>query len=319
MAPFHYCQNSFLSASENSKKLLLNIAKDHDYRISAVVADPDIVAIYNSIHPVVEQYSSQYVQYKISKASHHSSTVTVEDLFALLSPKKIRVWDASVISCFDSDTAEYAGVFPQGRAPFYSGDREERVAALEALQGALIPYPDLVATLVDIEQTTTEMRTQILIQKQKEEILRLTGVELERQRIILCNQLYSNVGKLMSKFKDSPDNVANYFDFEMLRHPVRSREQIISGTVAGGATKNLLSQDFTADMEFTIENSGNTDLSFALVPTVSGDCSLTGVILHPAEILDFTAVELGDINNKFFNVTNIYPSEQGRYSVTFIE
>ena len=319
MAPFHYCQNSFLSASENSKKLLLNIAKDHDYRVSAVVTDPDIVAIYNVVHPIVTQYASQYVQYKISKASHHSSTVTVEDLFTLLSPKKIRVWDANVMSCFDTDTAEYAGIFPQGHVPFYSGDREERIAALEALQAALLPYTDLAATLVDIEQTTTDMKAKILIQKQKEEILRLTSVELERQRIILCNQLYSNVGKLMSKFKDSPDNITNYFDFEMLRHSAKPKEQVVSGTIAGGQTKNLLSQDFTADMEFTIENTGDTDLSFALVPTAISDCSSAGVILHPAEISDFTAGDLGDISNKFFNVTNIYPSEQGSYSVTFIE
>ncbi|MEI7811570.1 MAG: hypothetical protein WCJ01_03990, partial [Ignavibacteria bacterium] len=67
-----------------------------------------------------------------------------------------------------------------------------------------------------------------------------------------------------------------------------------------------------------IRNTGVTDLAFALVPTSETSCINIGVNLLRGEKMTIMLSDLGNLNNIFLNVTNLYVVGQGNYSVTIL-
>ncbi|MEI7485740.1 MAG: hypothetical protein WCK13_13600, partial [Ignavibacteriota bacterium] len=139
----HFLDNTFEISTRGSRKLMFSFAMDLDGKLSAFPGDVFIKSTYDEFHPKFTAYWSKFSSYNLSKGSLRSSTVTVSRLFNDLSPKQITAIDVAIQSVFNYETAEYAGLFPEGHKPFYSGERALRLTALKVLQEAMLEYPDL--------------------------------------------------------------------------------------------------------------------------------------------------------------------------------
>ncbi|MEI7812827.1 MAG: hypothetical protein WCJ01_10440 [Ignavibacteria bacterium] len=165
----HFLDNTFEISTRGSRKLMFSFAMDLDGKLSAFPDDVFIKTNYDEFHTKFTAYWSKFSNYNLSKGSLRSSTVAVSRLFSDLSPKQITAIDVAVQSVFSYETPEYAGLFPEGHKPFYSGERALRLTALKVLQAAMLEYPDLAEASNIVLVIANELELQMSNQSKKHE------------------------------------------------------------------------------------------------------------------------------------------------------
>ncbi|MEI7813107.1 MAG: hypothetical protein WCJ01_11905 [Ignavibacteria bacterium] len=270
-----------------------------------------------SFAPVYLAYRNAYIAHLVDEGDSKTATSFTVDKFDQLI-KRMDKWESDFRYVFPKTTEDYQMTFPNGRQPFNSGARELRIIALDALLSKIMPLPDMDDLKAEIQVFSSEITARFSSQQQQQERLRLASNDLEDERILLCEELYGNLGTLMAKYKKTPVDVGRFFDFAMLKRAISNEHEIYTGAVDSAATVNIIEQVFTNGSEALIRNTGVTDLAFALVPTSETSCINIGVNLLRDEKRTIMLSDLGNLNNTFLNVTNLYAVGQGNYSVTIL-
>ena len=270
-----------------------------------------------SFAPVYLAYRNAYIAHLVDEGDSKTATSFTVDKFDQLI-KRMDKWESDFRYVFPKTTEDYQMTFPNGRQPFNSGARELRIIALDALLSKIMPLPDMDDLKAEIQVFSSEITARFSSQQQQQERLRLASDDLEGERILLCEELYGNLGTLMTKYKKTPADVGRFFDFAMLKRAISNEHEIYTGAVDSAATVNIIEQVFTNGSEALIRNTGVTDLAFALVPTSETSCINIGVNLLRDEKRTIMLSDLGNLNNTFLNVTNLYAVGQGNYSVTIL-
>lgn len=89
---------------------------------------------------------------------------------------------------------------------------------------------------------------------------------------------------------------------------------VISGTVNGGETVNILRRDFEPEDSYSLKNTSSAELLFCLAPEETTGC-LTGVTVAAHSTVTVTAAQLGDTGYFYMNVTNKSVASEGSYEV----
>lgn len=90
------------------------------------------------------------------------------------------------------------------------------------------------------------------------------------------------------------------------------RGETIDGTVAGGATENILDGGFDDETNFLLQNTGDVSLTFCRAAAVDDACAV-GQVVEVGSELAIVALDMGAGN--FLNVTNPDPAVEGSYEV----
>jgi len=95
----------------------------------------------------------------------------------------------------------------------------------------------------------------------------------------------------------------------------------VTATVAAGATVNLVSADFTEQLEITIQNTGAVaapDLYFCIVSADTEACDIdTAVVVPQGETVTIIVKQLGNVEHHALNVTNLHATDSSSCKVTF--
>lgn len=275
---WHYLVNQFLNSTKDNFKKALKLSNYHDAYLNAKRAedptDPDWDTLYNRYHPHHLALVAAYTAWKNAGGQQEGQTLNVDQFLELLVTRAAK-WDALVQATdgFEKGTPAYKSIFPNGRAPFYSGSKIGRIEAVNTLSQSLTGIVDLdpVKTLVDAfyGQLDTANDTQ----EGAKGTTKFKSQSLEQQRVETMIEQYRNLGFLIDKGANNPEFISVFFDLNVLRE---SRQSVFTGTLDPEETEAVLIHTFSFDDELRLHITGEdtipagTMVNFYLATTPGG-------------------------------------------------
>jgi hypothetical protein len=314
---WHYLSNTFLVITENSTKLMMILSPDFRARLQAENADPDILAMLNFFIPIDDALSAAFQSWTSAGAFYKGATLAFELLLKELVDVKLDLWVPQVQVVFPESTPQYLTLFPNGRSPYSSGPYDIRINTVKSLGDNLVVYPALAATKTDVDNFHTTLLSTRAEQQQKEGIVRTKSDLLEVERVNTAVAMYATLGKLMAKFASNPSQIDRFFDLSLIQNPPNDKDTY-AVIVAGGDTVNVV-EDIEDTTQFKLFNTGDTAGRFFTSTSATGTSEPgEGIELAPNTNTTVVATDLGEPGNTFLNVTNLDPTNQGKYSVVIL-
>jgi len=138
------------------------------------------------------------------------------------------------------------------------------------------------------------------------------------ERIRLGNALYARVVNLAEKGKQcwKYTNEALYNDY-IIHHRSTPNAQVVDGNVGEGQAVNLSVTDVESNSEFTLTNTGDSELRFFFTDNPVSTSETTFVSVPPHSIVMRTAVQMGFNEAGLYTLFNVFnPGPQpGSYDV----
>lgn len=316
---WHFLENQFDNATDESFKLMNIMNEDHLSRLKASAGEPTIDDLVARTIPVHDGYSNSYTAWITERAFYKGATNTQKQLIAELSAQKIKEWDIQIQNEYLEGTAEYVAILPNQRVPFQSGGIDARIAEVKALGERLDSYPALSTTMDDVNQFYDALSAARDAQQQREGAVETKSDLLETARLAIAWMMYRNLGVLIDHFGEDVEQIRNYWEIGLFRDTGQGEEEPeepIIGTIAGGATVNILSE-IPEGASFILTNSGSTTLNFCTTNDVGGVCT-AGAQLLAGEETTVLPEDIGPPGSGFLNVTNESPTEEGSFQVIIV-
>ncbi|MFM2048789.1 MAG: hypothetical protein RI955_1337, partial [Bacteroidota bacterium] len=138
----------------------------------------------------------------------------------------------------------------------------------------------------------------------------------ENQRVIICNALYSVLGKLMDKFNGNPTLIGDYIDLEIMHN---GPQTTFVGHIAPSSIFNICKRTRLVTDEIKLINNGTTPLRFYLSSNKTAMPTTVFVDSGPGEELTVTMLQLGDAHTEHYimvqNENNLY---QGNWEIQLL-
>ena len=296
-----FLTNVFLNTSKYSYKTAFTISNYHDAQLQANKTDPFFGPLFLLYHPLHVALEDAYTAWQAQGNQRSGSTLSLDQLFALLSPTKSNYWEYKIIGIFPKDSPQYKVLFPLGLKPFYSGTKESKINAVKTLAKSTKNYGELEEVYNDIDHFYTDLKNARTTQLGNKGITTDKSVALENVIRTAMIEMYANLGLCMHHYKEDPIEAASFFDLAT----IRSRDQLkFTRTLKEGKQKNVLNHTFFNGDRVNVINDGNADLVFYLAPQKN---SSKGGLLSVTVTKNTTLlINMGDLNivNTFLNVVN---------------
>ncbi|MBI1228292.1 MAG: hypothetical protein GC192_23865 [Bacteroidetes bacterium] len=302
-----YFSNTFEINTRKAYAKMLKIGNDHDSRLNGDTDDPDILALWNYLNPLLLVYRTLFSAWQSSLYHRISRTLILTDTFKLLGKPWIRDWELKVYNIFSEDSPQDKALFPKKRAPFQTASYEERIIAVKTLGQSMATYPELATVKADVDAKYDIL---VAVRDEQKQAMQMEGKHLdalEAQRIVLAKALYRNLGSLMVKFYEEPTQGERFFDLSLIRRSKTDSDSTMnySGQLnADASTVVAISKKFELSIgaSFVFANSdGGGELHCFFAASASATDSANKAIILPGETVEVTAGEMGwsDSDNLF--------------------
>ena len=218
-----------------------------------------------------------------------------------------------VRSKWGKDSAEYQEFYPQGVSVYLLASLGDFAIMLERYKNSVTAHAaELGAAFVT--EATTLIENFLSIRSSQINLMAIvsgkrTASSISREALEM--QVMENLLFIASKNVGKPEKISAYFDQSIIRLAVK---KIRRGKVAVNSTKKILMHTFRADEMLTFKNKGNVELVFGMCED-SLQTVINGISVPSGDSKRVTAKELGDLNHKYLNVTNIGAVAAGAYEV----
>lgn len=223
---WHYQENQFDNATENSNKRMNILASDHKSRLAGESFEPVISELLKRFEPVQTEYELKYSEWITSKGFYKGETARIDNYLEELSTSKIKQWDVQIQNVYLSGTPDYISILPNGRKPFQTGPKDSRIAECRSLIERLRAHGKLDKVRDDVNGFLANIEQCRDNQQAKEEIVKQKSDALEEQRTAVAVMMYKNLGLLMDKFGDAPENIDRFFQLDLLRQTRTEEEEV---------------------------------------------------------------------------------------------
>jgi hypothetical protein len=318
--PYRFFINPFLRATQASYKKALSIGEDHKAKLLNLQADPEIAAMLLTYTPILQAYKTADLNLQSAEGTYEGKTQTVEELFDKLNTEKLPYWEGQIRSVYYEGTPEETSLFPDKRKPFQSGTYEQRISAIKVLgdKCALDANVIISGVSVNILAFHTQIEgARVLQQSQGEAAVAALRNLRETARVLLCQELYGNMGTLMHKHRANPLVIDQYFDLSYLRTPSDSTQVLeVDANEVENILDNLQLGDLTGKK---VKNTSRENVTMQLYYAASiSDPPTPGnpvIEVHQGEQKILDEAVMGPVQ-PFLNVFNINGQHEGSIEVT---
>lgn len=299
--PWQYAVNQFINSTRTSYKKAFKLSNYHDAYLLKMKtdfpADPDWTTLYDRYHPLHLSLVAAYNAWVAAGGQSEGQTLNLDQMLELL-VQRAGLWDAMVqtVAGFEKGTPNYLAVFPNGRKPFGTGGKTERVNAVSALGTAMAAFPALAAVKALVDAFATQINDARDIQEGAKGGKKSGSLDVESKRIVAMTGQYRNLGFLMDKYADTPDLITPFFDLAVLRS---TRQSVFTGTLDPAENEAVLTHTFMPDDELDLTITGDpgvpagVQVSFYLATTPNGTDSMAIKVAANEAIKSITASEFG--------------------------
>lgn len=269
-----YLRNPFDSATRNSFRLMLIMAKDHLDKLFRNISDADIAIIYVFVKLAYDNFMQAFNNVQLNASSYRSKTMLMENLLTELSSKKIRQWDIQIQGQYLDDTPEYADILPNNRGPFQKGAYDEKINAVSILAQKLVSYPTLSAVQTDVQNFFVALSNARTTQQGFEYEDTQLRKELETMRVVLATAMHKSFAFLLYKYIDNVQQVESFFELQYIRATPSSSTSLVyqSFTVPANGKIVVYAGKAVAGKFLSMKNNSNDALTFF----VSNDANASG-------------------------------------------
>jgi hypothetical protein len=201
-----------------------------------------------------------------------------------------------VVSGFEKGSPNYKTIFPDSRKPFGTGGKTARVNAVSALATAMAAYPALAGVEALVSAFATQIGTARDLQEGAKGTTKGASLDVESKRIVAMTGQYQNLGFLINKLAATPEQIAPFFDLNVLRE---SSQVHFTGTLDPGEAERVLVHTFAADDELLLEvtaapgTPGGTAIRLYLATTPGGTDSSPVAVEANAAPITISAAQFG--------------------------
>jgi hypothetical protein len=217
MKRWSFTENPFLNSSKKSYSVAVKISTYHYSQLEKHTSDPFFSALHGTYKPLHKELEKRHGEWKSQSGVQKGSTLSKDQLLETLNDSKAGDWELSVRIVFRENTSEYLALFPKGFAPFKRGKIENRIGAVKAFYTTLQQYPQLSALAEEVSAFYNQLidtRMEQLGNKGETNVYSTTVEKAVHDAMI---QMYGNLGALMEHFKESPEDIHDFFDVQTLR------------------------------------------------------------------------------------------------------
>ena len=319
MKTWTYLINPFL-VQRLTNKMLLEIGKSLKAALAGENAGgANIGAMLATFLVVFVPYETEYVSLAQSKGTSVGETERFNQQLTML-PEKLRHWEYIIRGVFDEKTPEYLIFFPGGRSKIYRGSLTSQFTKLQVLSNQLAKYPALAVVHTEVDAYCTSL---LALQGNKVGTYTAndeTSLSLEEKRIALGVEMYSILGKLISKFAADPTKVEHYFPLNLLRSSVKqpaNGDEAYTLTIAAGTTE-VADISFSPDDTLLISNTGDVPVYYYGAVTATQPAPATAILIAAGDEAEVTAASLGAPANRFLLLVNKDADTDGEVEITLI-
>jgi hypothetical protein len=319
MTTWRFLINPFLVSAQGNRSRAVTISTYTDGALFARQADLFFGGLYAIYHPLHDALMAEDAQWQSQLGTQKGSTATLDDLFELLSPRKIGAWDLSVQNVFNKGTPGYIAVFPNGHHPYQSGKKDERILAVEALSNSLgvVTAPPAFAPIkLDVDAfllSVQDARTAQTGAKSK------TATESDEATAATTNAmigLYAVLGACINKFPDNPTSIEPLFDLETIRDLEQTKW---INHVAFSANKNLFKRTLQPNIQLRLKVNSTEPLTFYFAAEANDAPGVVSVTVQGLEEETVNASQLGNVPaSAFFKVSNTSALVEGHFEVEIL-
>jgi len=315
----HYLENQIEVRTRTSSKLMLIFASDHISKLAAS-ADPDLVKLYNDIHPVFDGFVLVYNGRISAKAAHKSATAAVKNMLNDLSKNKVPAWDVFIQTLFPKGSEGYIALLPSGRKTLNSGKMDHRIQELAAFITNCNEDTKLAATKTAAQETLTAINAARNLQQSKEGSAADLSAAIEGARVNLANYLYRNICYLAYKNFNNPKAVEAYFEFAHIRSKKTPKDDepgnSLSIEIEPASTKEA-GFAFEQTAKFYFYNYG--EVPVAIYTGEEGAAEPPGAfVLEAGAEVDKPVTELGPAGSRYMYFLNHHASLKAMLEVVLI-
>lgn len=218
--PWKYAQNQFLRVSGTSRRVLLRVSRDHTAKLVSKLnqgADPVLQTCLDRTLPLEDAYELAIIDWEIKSGTRKGQTDVFEELLDELSGERIRTWDVTIQNTFPQGSQQHTQLLPNGRRPFQSGPRDDRITAVRTLAIGLEAFAELSTLQETVDSFHQMMESARNTQQGSEGDIATASEAVDVARQALAIVLYRNLGLLMDKHGGDPLQLETYYELALLR------------------------------------------------------------------------------------------------------
>ncbi len=320
MAGWYYLRNPFDNVSKNNMRRLVALLRDHHDKLFMRSTDPDIAPLYALLLPNYEQFMSRYAEVQTNWGYYQSETLVVKNLFADLT-RKLRRWEAMVITEYDVDTPQYLALLPANKSGLHIGGYDVRLEMLRSFEDALSRYPNLSAIRTEVSDFRVlieKARTGQQGYEHKDQHLRQ---ELERSRIDTVIAMHRILGHLIALYAHDPARIETFFELTYLQSPApKNNSSSPTLLVQANSRSKVVEKNLTDNTVFELSNLSDITLGFFVTNDENAATPADITLLSPKEAQTYSLADLSDNspNPRYLLVVNMH-NEVARYKATVEE
>ncbi len=239
-----YVINPFISLAKRSRTKAIEAANYTNEQLKSRQADTFFDDLFTFFDPLNTAMQDEEAALEAQIAAQKGSTATVDDLLETLSSDKIELWDINIQTVYRKGTPQYIAILPNGRKPFQSGKKDDRITTVKALSTALTGISALSATKSDVDTFYTAINNARSAQTGKKGDTGSDSDALTDTVIAGMEGLYYVLTTCLAKYYTAPKTVEPLFALNLIRN---SEQEVFMRTWSAGyefiAKRTLLGTD----------------------------------------------------------------------------
>lgn len=210
-------QNQFYNSTKNSYKKFLVLSTDHLSKLKNGVNNyPICISLVQRYEPLHLNFTKAISDWQNANNFYKAATAKVDNIQNDLM-KQIGIWEVNVLNVYYLDTPEYITLFPNGRSPFQTGGREQRIMAVETLANALANYPTLSTLQATVAAFANNYKSERDKQQQLEQTIPIKSKEVEDSHAEAADMMNRNLGLLINEF-GTDYLITSFFELDIVRN-----------------------------------------------------------------------------------------------------
>lgn len=210
-------QNQFYNATKDSYKKFNVLSTDHLSKLkNGMAVYPICTSLYNRYEPLHTAFTKTINEWQNANNFYQGATAKVDTVQDDLS-KQIGIWDVKIMNVYYMDTPEYITLLPNGRAPFQTGGREQRIAAVETLATALANYPLLANVQQIVDAFAIDYKKKRDEQQQLEQSIPIKSKAVSDAHFAASDMMNRNLGLLIDAF-GTDYIITSFFELDIVRN-----------------------------------------------------------------------------------------------------
>jgi hypothetical protein len=216
------------------------ISSDHNARLNSMPGHVDVSALFTAYKPLHVDFSEKYSTWVSRRGSYKSATAAFTNTMDSISKGVSQGWENTIVGFYPQGSVRYIELFPQGRAKLGKGAYDQRLILLDAFVQAMGSDANLATLKTAVQAFVTTLKTLRDDQQTLEGQVPQASADVEAARMACAVGMYSNLGMLMSLFKDNPLLVGTFWELSLLRSKTKDTPpDVLVGTIAPDETLTL--------------------------------------------------------------------------------